>query len=128
MTRDQKLRALYNYVRDNFTYLSRKHLQKGADGWQVSYATQFFNTRKGNCYSFSSALCFLYREIGMPAYTYIGEAGIYSLADHCWVEIPLDGQTYIFDTQLEHRYRYDNGWDWSLFMITVENAPLMYAH
>ena len=53
MTRDQKLRALYNYVRDNFSYLKRDLVSKGETGWEPAYAEEFLNLRRGNCHTAS---------------------------------------------------------------------------
>lgn len=100
MTRDQKLRALYNYVRDNFTYIKRDLVTKGQTGWEAKYALAFLNDGKGNCFSFAAAFCLLARELGCDAKVIVGTLGS-SYQPHGWVEIPLDGTTYVFDTELE---------------------------
>ena len=128
MTRDQKLRALFDYEVSNYTYLSRPHLAKGSEGWQTNYAKEFLNRGKGNCYSFASTYCFLCRELGLPAYTYIGDAGFTTVSDHCWVEIPLDGTTFIFDPQLARRYVYEGGNNWNFFKFTLDVAPMRYVY
>ena len=106
MTRDQKLRALFNYCRDYYTYLKRPLISKGQTGWEPDYALFFLRNGKGNCYCFSAAYCLLCRNLGLPAYTVVGRA---LNSPHGWVEIELDGATYLFDTQLEWRYLHDWG-------------------
>ena len=126
MTRDQKLRALYNYVRDNFTYLRRPLVSKGQTGWEPAYAEEFLNLGRGNCYSFSATFCLLARELGLPAYTVVGGLGR-SASPHGWVEINLDGTVYMFDPQLEWRYLHDYGrTGYNLFMMLPSRARFTY--
>lgn len=126
MTRDQKLRALYNYCRDNFSYLKRPLLETGATGWEPEYASAFLSMGKGNCFSFSSLFCLLAREIGQPAYTVIGGLGK-NASPHGWVEIKLDGKNYTFDPQLEWRYVHDYGYkSHNLFKVFPQNTGHTY--
>ncbi len=126
MTRDQKLRALYNYCRDSFTYLKRDYISSGQVGWEPAYAEQFLKTGKGNCYSFSATFCLLARELGQPAVTVPGSLGS-KRSPHCWVEISLDGATYMFDPQLEWRYLHDYGrTGYNLFKMTPGKTPFIY--
>lgn len=126
MTRDQQLRALYNYCRDNFSYLKRPLLETGATGWEPEYASAFLSMGKGNCFSFSSLFCLLAREIGQPAYTVIGGLGK-NASPHGWVEIKLDGKNYMFDPQLEWRYVHDYGRkSHNLFKVFPQNTGHTY--
>lgn len=127
MTRDQKLRALYNYCRDNFSYLKRPLLEAGTTGWEPEYASAFLSMGKGNCFSFSSLFCLLAREIGQPAYTVIGGLGK-NASPHGWVEIKLDGKNYMFDPQLEWRYVHDYGRkSHNLFKVFPQNTGHKYT-
>ncbi len=127
MTRDQKLRALYNYVRDHYTYLSRPLISKGQTGWEPEYALFFLQNGKGNCYSFSATYCLLCRELGLQAYTVVGGLGS-SASPHGWVEIVLDGSRYMFDPQLEWRYLHDYGrTGYDLFKMTPGKTPFLYT-
>ncbi len=127
MTRDQKLRALYNYCRDNFSYLKRPLLATGTTGWEPEYASTFLATKKGNCFSFSSLFCLLARNVGQPAYTVIGGLGK-KVSPHGWVEIKLDGVNYMFDPQLEWRYVHDYGRkSHNLFKVLPKNTSHLYT-
>ena len=127
MTRDQKLRALYNYVRDNFSYLKRNLISKGQTGWEPAYAEEFLRLGRGNCYSFSATFCLLARELGLPAYTVVGGLGA-SNSPHGWVEINLDGTVYMFDPQLEWRYLHDYGRSgYNLFKVLPSQARFRYV-
>ena len=124
MTRDEKLRALYNYCRDNFTYLKRPLIEKGQTGWEPGRAKYFLANGKGNCYDFSAAYCLLCRELGLPAYTVVGAL---RSGPHGWVEIELDGQVYMFDPQLEWRCRHQyNKPEYDLFKMSPDNTPFVY--
>lgn len=127
MSRNEKLRALYNYVRDNYTYLKRPLVDKNAVGWENEYAEDFFNTKRGNCFSYSAAFCLLARQLGLPAYTVVGKLGTRTVQDHGWVEISLDGKTYLFDTELEWSYRNQHHQNRDLFMVDVNDAPFVYS-
>lgn len=127
MTRDQKLRALYNYCRDNFSYLKRPLVEAGRTGWEPEYAASFLSLKKGNCYSFSALFSLLAREIGQPAYTVVGGLGK-NASPHGWVEIKLDGTVYMFDPQLEWRYVHDYGRkSHNLFKFLPAKSPHLYT-
>jgi len=127
MTRDKKLKALYNYCRDNFSYLKRPLVAAGTTGWEPEYASAFLSMGKGNCYSFSSLFCLLAREIGQPAYTVVGGLGK-NASPHGWVEIRLDGTNYMFDPQLEWRYVHDYGRkSHNLFKVLPQNTGHTYT-
>lgn len=125
MTRDEKLRVLFNYVQDNFTYLKRPLVSREQTGWEAEYALFFLKNGKGNCHSFSAAYALLCREIGLPAYTVVGSA---LNSPHSWVEIVLDGSVYMFDTQLGWRYLHDwekTGYDF--FKMSPSETPIEYT-
>lgn len=118
-----RLRLVYNYVRDNFTYQVRAHVERGATGWELEYALPTMRTHRGNCYSFASVFMYLARRSGFPAIAYSGAVGIY-VADHAFNEITIDGNTYIFDPELEYSGSYNHQ---SFFMIT-NGYPRYYKY
>lgn len=103
MTREQKLRALYVYTRDSFTYLRRPAYEFGATGWEQSDALNMLQTGYGNCYSYAAVFWYLARWLGYDARIYSGTVG-WNYAPHAWVEITMDGTAYIYDTELEMAY------------------------
>lgn len=124
MSRDEKLRALYNYVTHNFTYIKRDLIKKGQTGWEPSYAASFFADGRGNCFSFAAAFQQLARAVGVDAKTVVGNLGK-NRQVHGWVEIELDGTTYVFDPELETVYR-GRGKSYNLFKFQYSTAPFSY--
>lgn len=53
MTKAQKLRAAYLYVRDHGAYLARPHQARGTTAWAEESALFMFEHKKGNCYCFA---------------------------------------------------------------------------
>ena len=127
MTRDQKLRALFVYVRDQFTYLARPHVEKGQTGWEEGYALELFQKGKGNCFSFAAAYYELAKAVGVEAKAVVGTVGSVRTQDHGWVEVYTDGGTWIYDTELEMAYRTRGDYRWDLCRITYATAPFTYT-
>lgn len=127
MSRDEKLRALYNYVRDNYSYLKRGLVTKNETNWEPAYAEEFIKTKMGNCFSYAALYCLLARQTGVPAYTVVGKLGVRTVQDHGWVEIALDGATYLFDSELEWSYLHKYNKRVDLFKIDINNAPYTYT-
>lgn len=129
MTQQEKLRAAYIYVRDNFTYLSRSHQSRGTSDWTQESAIFMFTNGRGNCYCYASAFLYLARRIGYSsAYPVSGGVGSTN-ADHAWVMITMeDGVEYMFDVELEYAYlyRYANRHAYNLYRMTTATAPWTY--
>ncbi len=109
MTQEEKLRACYEHVRD-FQYLGRNAALPSTVKTMphenaVAYASKIFETDKGDCYNFAASFCFLARALGYEATAVVGTCG-YAWSQnaivHGWVEIVIDGQTYLFDPQIEN--------------------------
>lgn len=124
MSRDEKLRALYHYVRDNFTYIKRDLVAKGQTGWEPAYAERFFADGRGNCFSFAAAFQQLARAIGIDAHTVVGNLGK-NRQEHGWVEISLDGVNAVYDPEIEMVYR-GRGRQYDLFRFQYSAAPFDY--
>ena len=103
MTQEQKLRALYVYTRDSFTYLRRPPYDFGVTDFMEKDALDMLSTGYGNCYSYASVFWYLARWVGYDARIYSGTVGT-NKRPHSWVEIDFDGKSYIFDTELEMAY------------------------
>lgn len=122
MTRDQKLRVLFNYTVNNYKYLARPLVKKGATGWEPDYALFFLKNGKGNCFSFAAAYCLLCRELGLPAYTVVGASGSAN-SPHGWVEMVLDGTAYMFDPELQWYYNNKTSKKVDLFKMQPSKVP-----
>ena len=119
MTREEMLRAVYDYVVHNFDYAYGGMYDRGAQGWEIREARHMLLSGSGNCYNFAALFCELARLVGYDARCYAGFAygEQYELAGneggrviapqgytpHGWVEISMDGVDYIFDTEYEYR-------------------------
>ena len=114
MTQEQKLRALYLYTRDNFTYRRRPAYAFGVLDFMQTDALDMLSTGYGNCYSYASVFWYLSRWIGYDAQIFSGTVGS-NRAPHSWVEIAFDGRNYIFDTELEMAYRKKGRYEINLY-------------
>lgn len=114
MTQEQMLRALYVYTRDSFTYLRRPAYPFGSTGFMVEDALRMLNSGYGNCYCYASLFWFLSRWVGYDSRIFSGTVG-QNRAPHSWVEITMDGVSYIFDTELEMAYRRKGRYDVNLY-------------
>lgn len=114
MTQEQKLRALYVYTRDSFTYLRRPAYEFGATGFMQKDALDMLVNGYGNCYSYASLFWYLSRWIGYDSKIYSGTVGS-NKRPHSWVEINFDGKDYIFDTELEMAYHKKGRYEINLY-------------
>lgn len=103
MTQEEKLRALYVYTRDSFTYLRRPSYEFGVLDFMQTDALDMLKTGYGNCYSYASVFWYLSRWNGYDSRIINGTVG-QRKSPHSWVEITFDGKSYIFDTELEMAY------------------------
>ena len=101
LTREELLRAAFDYTVKSFSYLRRtESYDWGVTGWEVQEALTMLNTRRGNCYSYAAVFCLLARQLGYDAEAVSGGVN-WNPRPHGWVEIEFDGVPYIFDTELE---------------------------
>ena len=63
MTKAQKLRAAYLYVRDHGAYLARPHQARGTTDWAEESALFMFEHKKGNCYCFAGQFLYMARRL-----------------------------------------------------------------
>ena len=101
MTREEKLRAMYEYVRDSFTYLKRHYYRVGDLGWAVEEAVTMYSTGKGNCYCYAAAFWAAARGLGFDAKAVSGTYGGNDRSPHGWVEIMTDGRRLTYDVEIE---------------------------
>lgn len=83
----QKLKACYADIR-NCEYAG-KFVSTDTAGWEVWYASDMLDSRKGNCYSYAAAFGMLARACGFDAKIVTGQIskdGAQAI-NHAWVEI-----------------------------------------
>lgn len=119
MTREEMLRAVYDHVVANYTYIYGRMYAFGAEGWAVREANRMLDNNGGNCYCYAALFYELARFVGYDAQIYSGRVSgeQYEFMDyegntvyagemstpHAWVEIEIDGENYLFDTEYEYR-------------------------
>ena len=127
MTRSEKLRAAYLYVRDHGAYLARPHQARGSTSWAEESALFMFKNKKGNCYCFAGQFMYMARRLGFDAYVVSGGVG-HRDADHAWVMIPEGSSNYIYDVELEWGYRvgkYGKA-DYNLYRMPLNKTVFSY--
>ncbi len=100
------LRAVYAHLRDNYRYLSGDFYDAGSTDWAEDCAMTFLERGKGNCYCWAATLMYAARQLGYQAYVVAGwESNPENV--HAWTMIDWpDGETYLFDAELEYAYWY----------------------
>lgn len=115
--REDMLRAAYEYVRDELTYLRRNYYETGETGWETEEAITMLSTGRGNCYNYAAAFWALARGLGYDAEAVSGEISRRG-QPHGWVMI--DGLYY--DPETEMTYRRDHMYDRDMFAMEEARA------
>ena len=100
MTQREKLAALYRYVRDTSRYRKGEIHEEPDTAWVLEEARKMMEEGGGNCFTYSSTLCELYRALGVDAKIYAGTISE-QMNPHAWVEANINGTVYIFDVEME---------------------------
>ena len=125
-TRADLLRDVYVYTRDSFTYLKRNYYEVGETGWEHDEALTMFSTGRGNCYCYASVFYYLSRALGFDSQIVSGLVGSTRQSPHGWVEIVVNGESLIFDTELEMAYLKKNQ-KYDFFAMSYKNVPWRYV-
>ena len=81
-----------------------------------------YQEKKGNCYNFAASFWALARGLGYDA-TAISGTMTSTDQPHGWVEIPFDGENYIFDVEMEYVYVHERDvHDKDMFMVSLEDG------
>ncbi len=139
MKPEEMLRAVYDYVVENYRYRIGGVYARGAEGWAAKEALRMLRNHSGNCYCFAALFYELARFVGYDANIYAGlvygEQQVYAAEDgsrvyapqaytpHGWVEITIDGIDYIFDAEFEAK----SGGLLKMFMVT-DKARMQFAY
>ena len=116
MTREERLRAMYLYVRDSFEYLRRHYYKIGDTGWALEEATTMYATGKGNCYCYAGAFWAAARGLGYDAKIVSGTYGK-EKAPHGWVEIFLEDGRHTYDVEIEMVQRRDGNTNGNMYAL-----------
>ncbi len=81
MTKEQKLRASYNHIRDNYPEYNPRIPHYSGEGWNVTYANDIFINKGGNCLSVAAAVAYMAKAIGFDNVYAVNSTG------HGWAEI-----------------------------------------
>ncbi|MBQ8790893.1 MAG: transglutaminase domain-containing protein [Ruminiclostridium sp.] len=131
MTDEEKLDALYAYLLELY-YAERVLLipQSKQHIAEQLYALSLFEKGYGICYDYSAAYTFAAKALGFEAKMVYGlhrnvDVGF---SEHTWVEIVIDGETYIFDPSVEILLRQDGySYGRKRFMKTYEEIGYYYS-
>ena len=109
--------------RNHFNYLVRNYYASGETGWAIPEAITMFETGKGNCYNFTAAFWSLARGVGYDAVAYSGLVGV-DRNPHSWIEMDINGETFVFDVETEMQYRLQDDYYTSMYQMTMERSKL----
>ncbi len=95
MTNAQKVNAVYNYIKRNYSYTSTADK---TDVYQAAYRTMV--RRSGNCFSFYAISKLMFDRLGLPNLSATRIKNPYRPFNHYWNMVSLDGGEtyYYFDT------------------------------
>lgn len=85
MTKTQKLRKCFDYVKKAYGYATRRKFSP-VKNWERAYAKDMFYYGKGNCFSYAAAFAYLANAVGYTKIYVVSSGG------HGWAEI--DGKVY----------------------------------
>ncbi len=100
MTQEQKLRACYDYV---INYASYKRTYETPSGdWTGQFALELLSSGYGNCYRYAAAFAYLAKGLGYDVKVSTGQiqAARGGVTPHGWTEVCIDGNWYIFDSEM----------------------------
>ncbi len=96
------LRAAYDWTRDNITYVRDINVDHRYTSRQLAH--RGFSEGNGNCFVFSACFYELACALGYDAHQITGHitrsTGLVVI--HSWVEIDIDGTTWVFDPEFEY--------------------------
>lgn len=130
MTKEEKLRACYNYMRDHYVYITRTVVETGHKGWENQYASRFFSDKGGNCCSWAAAFTAVAKRLGYPARAVSGViyyANGQRWGRHGFTEIKMNGKIRIFDPEIERANKL-KGKKINLYKTTKKNKWYQYKY
>lgn len=120
-----KLRTCYNWVVNNISYQTLPIPLQPEAGYSQEewYAIYGLEQRRGDCYCYAAAFAAMARQLGYSATMISGSVPLYSggWGPHAWVEIYMNGATYICDPESQYEYP-----GYGFYMTTYATAPYAY--
>ncbi|MDR2035408.1 MAG: arylamine N-acetyltransferase [Coriobacteriales bacterium] len=114
------LRSCFNFVA-SYGYITQDEYPSG--NWAVPYAKQMIQNNGGNCYRYAALFSMLAWYLGYETNVVSGWVPTYyGPAPHGWVELYIDGNTYVCDSCFQHNIL---GYNW--YMISYAGAPISYG-
>ena len=120
-SREELLRAAYDYCCESFGVQRRNIYPIGARGWEIGEADTMFEAGSGNSASYAAVFWALARGLGYEATAVSGVIGQNQLP-HAWVEIEIDGVNYFFDPGAESGALEDADLSRDRFMMSSNTA------
>ncbi len=98
------LQSAFNWSA-SLTYVTMEESPSVASSWYAQYG---FTNKKGNCYVMAATFYYLAKQLGYDAHHVHGGIASASggLINHSWVEIDINGSTYVFDPQYHNQKGY----------------------
>lgn len=130
MSASQALRAVFNYIYQNYSYVPSARAHKPTSMWygitdfETPWAESLLTRGGGNCIALASTFCLAARALGYQASAVYGyyRTGQY---DHCWVVIPSNGVHYLYDPQ---QARHNDDYSPSTFYRFRDGYPFPYYY
>lgn len=98
MSKSQKLKVCYNYVKNSYTELNPRIPHYTGNDWPIIYANDMFVDGAGNCFSYAAAFAYMAKAIGYENVYCCNSGG------HGWAEI--DGLIYDSEWSRHHSKEY----------------------
>ncbi len=102
MTKEQKLRACYVYIRDSYPEYNPRIPHFAGQGWHITYANDIFvgkdGRKGGNCISVGAAFAYMAKAIGYENVYAVNGTG------HGWAEV--DNKVYDAEWERHHKGSY----------------------
>lgn len=118
------LYQLYRWAVDNITYQQLDVPMDYPDGYtrQQYYFVYAYENRRGNCFCYAATFYWAAKELGYDVTLLEGRGGMAAggIGPHSWVEIRINGTTYICDPDAE----YETGRN--AYMVTYSSSPFTY--
>lgn len=121
----EDLYACYNWVAQNVSYKTLPIPLEPPTGYTADqwYAIQAFEQRQGNCFCYAGAFYQLAKGLGYDAKYVEGKVAMAAggYGPHGWVEITIDGATYICDPDMQREAPRHN-----FYMQPVDHPVIRY--